>query len=123
MQGKITFLLQSEDPLLQELYSKIKGQCLSPKTIVTYDREAFLYSSGNVRLTLGRNLHSGLRSLDFLAPGVVMHRYPKARLWWRSNMMTSCRIWFAWRFRSAADRPGLIPNMPSAGAMIRSKTG
>lgn len=70
MQGKITFLLQSEDPLLQELYSKIKGQCLSPKTIVTYDREAFLYSSGNVRLTLGRNLHSGLRSLDFLAPGV-----------------------------------------------------
>ena len=119
MQGKITFLLQSEDPLLQELYSKIKGQCLSPKTIVTYDREAFLYSSGNVRLTLGRNLHSGLRSLDFLAPGVVMHRYPKARLWWRSNMMTSCRIWFAWRFRSAAERPGLIPNMPSAGAMIR----
>ena len=67
MQGKITFLLQSEDPLLQELYSKIKGQCLSPKTIVTYDREAFLYSSGNVRLTLGRNLHSGLPDLVRMA--------------------------------------------------------
>ena len=122
LSGDWAFLLESGNPLLQEFYTKLR-RGLAPKTVVCYDREAFLYSSGNVRLTLGRNLHSGLRSLDFLAPGVVMHRYPKARLWWRSNMMTSCRIWFAWRFRSAAERPGLIPNMPSAGAMIRSKTG
>lgn len=99
LQGKITFLLQSEDPLLQELYSKIKGQGLVPKTIVTYDREAFLYSPVNVRLTLDRIFTAACALWISLLPGAVMHRYPKARLFWGSNMMTSCRIWFAWRFR------------------------
>ena len=46
--GDINFLLECEHPLLLELYSKMKGQLLSPKTIVTYDREAFQYEPGNV---------------------------------------------------------------------------
>ena len=68
LQGDISFLLQSGDPLLQELYSKMNGQLLAPRTIVTYDREAFLYEPGNVRITLDRNLRSGGSSLDFLNP-------------------------------------------------------
>ncbi len=66
--GDISFLLECEHPLLLELYSKIKGQLLAPKTIVTYDREAFLYEPGNVRITIDRNLRSGLGSVDFLNP-------------------------------------------------------
>ena len=66
--GDIAFLLESGHPLLMELYSKMKGQLLRPKTIVTYDREAFLFEPGNVRITLDRNLRTGLRSLDFLNP-------------------------------------------------------
>lgn len=66
--GDINFLLECEHPLLLELYSKMKGQLLAPKTIVTYDREAFLYEPGNVRITIDRNLHSGLGSVDFLNP-------------------------------------------------------
>ena len=68
--GNIDFLLQSGDPLLLELYSKIKGQQLMPKTIVTYDREAFLFTPGNVRITLDRGLRSGLAFLDFLNPAL-----------------------------------------------------
>ncbi len=68
--GNFNFLLDSGDPLLQELYSKMRGQLLTPKTIVTYDREAFLYEPGNVRITLDRNLRTGLNSLDFLNPEV-----------------------------------------------------
>lgn len=64
--GDIEFLLTSEEPLLIELYSKMKGQLLEPKTVVTYDREAFIYAPGNVRVTIDRNLRSGLASLDFL---------------------------------------------------------
>lgn len=60
------FLVESEHPLFLELYSKMQGQLLRPKTIVCYDREAFLYGPGNVRITLDRNLHSGLSSTDFL---------------------------------------------------------
>ena len=66
--GDIDFLLQKENPLLLELYSKMKGQLLRPRTIVTYDREAFLYEPGNVRVTIDRNLRTGFRSLDFLNP-------------------------------------------------------
>lgn len=66
LNGDISFLLHSEHPLFTELYSKMKGQLLHPKTIVTYDREAFLYEPGNVRITIDRNLHTGLGSTDFL---------------------------------------------------------
>lgn len=72
--GDIACLLHSEHPLLLELYSKMKGQLLSPKTIVTYDREAFLYEPGNVRITIDRNLRSGLSSVDFLNP--QLHHAP-----------------------------------------------
>ncbi len=74
LSGDIDFLLESGDPLLQELYSKMKGQLLSPKTIVTYDREAFLYEPGNVRITIDRNLRTGLASRDFLNP--QLHHAP-----------------------------------------------
>lgn len=66
--GDLAFLLESEDPLLLELYSKMRGQLLRPRTIVTYDREAFFYGPGNVRVTIDRNLRTGLRNTDFLNP-------------------------------------------------------
>ena len=66
LEGRIDFLLGSGDPLLIELYSKMKGEMLRPRTIVTYEREAFIYSPGNVRVTLDRNLRTGLRSTEFL---------------------------------------------------------
>ena len=68
LEGNIAFLLQSEDPLLIELYTKMQGQQLRPRTIVCYDREAFLYEPGNVRVTVDRNLRTGLSSTDFLNP-------------------------------------------------------
>jgi len=73
LSGEIDFLL-SGDTLMQELYSKMKGQRLAPKTIVTYDREAFLFAPGNVRITLDRNVRTGLASLDFLNP--QLHHVP-----------------------------------------------
>lgn len=71
LRGDSAFLLESGEPLLQELYSKLRGQLLAPRTIVTYDREAFLYGPGNVRITLDRNVRTGRGSLDFLNPGLA----------------------------------------------------
>ena len=45
--------------------AKSKGKGLRPKTIVRYDREAFLYVPGNVRITLDRDIRTGLGSVDF----------------------------------------------------------
>lgn len=68
LRGEYGFLLQREEPLLAEFYSKLNGQLLRPATIVTYDREAFLYEPGNVRVTIDRNVRTGLSSRDFLNP-------------------------------------------------------
>ena len=74
LDGDARFLLDSGDALLLELYGKIQGQGLRPKTIVRYDREAFLYAPGNVRITLDRDIRTGLGSVDFLNPGVFCVR-------------------------------------------------
>ena len=66
LSGSSEFLLDSDEPLFIELYSKIKGKGLRPKAIVRYDREAFLYAPGNVRITLDRDIRTGLGCVDFL---------------------------------------------------------
>ena len=74
IEGEYDFLLESKDPLLAEFYSKLRGKALRPKTIVRYSREAFLYEPGNVRITLDRNLASGLGSVNFLQPDTFYMR-------------------------------------------------
>ena len=68
--GDTDFLLESGDPLLIEFYSKLRGELLMPRTIVTYAREAFVYEPGNVRITIDRDLRTGLASTDFLNAGL-----------------------------------------------------
>ena len=66
LSGDYEFLRMSENPLLLEFYSKLKGQLLQPKSIVCYNREAFIYAPGNVRITIDRNLSTRLHCTDFL---------------------------------------------------------
>ena len=68
LSGSYGFLLDANEPLFIELYSKLKGKWLLPKAIVRYDREAFLYTPGNVRITLDRNIRTGLGRAEFLNP-------------------------------------------------------
>jgi hypothetical protein len=51
-----------------ELYTKMKSGQLRPKTIVDYQREAYVYRSGNVRVTLDKNIRTGLFSTDLFNP-------------------------------------------------------
>ncbi len=67
LRGEIDFLLEREEALACEFYSKIRGQLLSPKAMVSYEREAFLYEPGNVRITIDRNLSSELMTRGFPA--------------------------------------------------------
>lgn len=63
--GEIGFLRESGDPLLLELYAKMRGKRLQPRTIVEYIREPFTHPAGNTRITLDRDIRTGLSSLDF----------------------------------------------------------
>lgn len=65
--GDIAFLLQSDQPLLRELYAKMKHQLLRPKVIVDYEREPFVYAPGNVRITFDKNIRTSLYHNRFFA--------------------------------------------------------
>lgn len=69
--GDLDWMADCDRPLVQELYSKMKSQGLRPKTIVDYAREAFVFSAGNVRVTLDYNIRTGLYCTDFLNPDCI----------------------------------------------------
>lgn len=69
--GNYEWMIKSEEPLINELYTKIMTQGLRPKTIVDYIREPFVFTAGNVRVTLDYNIRTGLRCTDFLNPDCV----------------------------------------------------
>ena len=71
IKGKTAFLVDSSDPLLTELYCKMKYQQLRPKTIVEYTREAYIFPAGNVRITFDSNIRSGITSTDFFGKELV----------------------------------------------------
>lgn len=71
LRGDADWMDEEDRQLQQELYFKMSGQLLRPRTIVTYDREPYVYGAGNVRVTFDMNIRTGLTSIDFLNPGVA----------------------------------------------------
>ena len=69
--GDFEWMIGCDRPLVQELYSKMKSQGLRPKTIVDYTREPFVFSAGNVRVTLDYDIRTGLYCTDFLNPDCI----------------------------------------------------
>ncbi len=62
--GDIEWMKGTNEPLLTELYSKMKYQLLRPRVIVDYTRLPFIFKEGNVRITIDYNIRTGLVSTD-----------------------------------------------------------
>lgn len=58
----IDWIRYKDDDLLKELYIKMKSELFRPKTIVDYNREAYTYSTGNVRVTFDKSIRTGIFS-------------------------------------------------------------
>lgn len=71
VQGDTGWMPDSGRPLIVELYAKMRGELLRPRTIVDYTRTPFVYGPGNVRVTVDEDIRTGLRSTDFLDPACV----------------------------------------------------
>lgn len=56
--GDVGWLADSEAPLLRSLYLAWTTQILRPKVLIRYEREAYLHSAGNVRITLDSNVRA-----------------------------------------------------------------
>lgn len=64
VEGDIAWMREAGDPLFAGLYARMTGRLLRPKTIVDYIREPFTCAAGNVRITLDRDIRTGLLSRD-----------------------------------------------------------
>jgi len=71
LNGDMEWMLQRNDGLLTEFYSKIQYQELRPKTVVEYLREPFVFEPGNVRVTLDSEIRTGLHEERFLDPDMA----------------------------------------------------
>lgn len=69
--GDFGWLKDCDRPLGQELYFKMMTTGLRPKTIVDYTREPFIFSAGNVRVTIDYNIRTGQFRTDFLNPDTI----------------------------------------------------
>lgn len=65
------WMAKSDNEVIRGFYARIKNEGLSPKVIVDYTREPFVFHAGNVRVTLDYDIRTGMRCTDFLNPASV----------------------------------------------------
>jgi len=69
--GNYDCLKLPDSPLLMELYTKIHYQNLRPRIIVEYQREAYTYRAGNVRVTFDSQIKMSSSVTGFLKPNLA----------------------------------------------------
>ena len=60
-----------DNALLNDLFREMRVSLLRPKVIVDYTRETFIHPVENVRVTLDKNLRTGLLSRNLFSPDVM----------------------------------------------------
>lgn len=71
LDGDLAWMPEEGNPLIMELYCKMRYQGLRPQTIVDYTREPFIYAPGNVRVTFDYDIRTSLSCEDFLRADCV----------------------------------------------------
>lgn len=71
LDGDLAVLKEKGNRLCQELYVKMHYQQLRAKNIVDFQREAFIYPMGNVRVTLDYDIRTSKNIHDFLKPDPI----------------------------------------------------
>lgn len=64
--GDYDWMSESRDEVILGFYTRIKNEGLRAKVIVDYTREPFVFSAGNVRVTLDYNIRTGLSCTKLL---------------------------------------------------------
>lgn len=81
LNGDAGWMQYSDEELICELWAKMQYQLLRPKNIVIYDREAYVYRLGNVRVTIDSNIRGSDNVKSFLrSDGVELQLFQKSIL-------------------------------------------
>lgn len=70
LKGDRAWMMLREDPLVRELYVRMKTEGLKPRVLVSYEREPYVFPAGNVRVTFDSNIRTSLNHQSFLEPQV-----------------------------------------------------
>ena len=65
LQAPGPWMPEHPQPLVRELYCKMKTQQLRPRVLVSYVREPYIYPAGNVRVTFDSHIRTSLFQRDF----------------------------------------------------------
>lgn len=68
LRGDIEWMLAHPSAPVQELYCKMRLQQLRPRVLVSYVREPYVFSPGNVRVTFDAQIRTSLFSRELLCP-------------------------------------------------------
>lgn len=71
--GACGFLLHRDEPFAKEAYGDFVTKHLRPKVIVDYDREPFVFPLEDVRITLDRNIRTGMYSTALFNPNTITY--------------------------------------------------
>lgn len=67
MEGDISFLEGTKKPVLRDFYILHKTRILRPKVIVDYQRKAFIYKYGTVRITMDKMMKGSIGQCDLFS--------------------------------------------------------
>lgn len=70
--GDISWMEEDNRGLIRDLYQEMNYSQLRPTTVVDYEREAYIYPFGNVRVTFDSKVQSSLRNTDMFNPSLPM---------------------------------------------------
>ncbi|MDR2609875.1 MAG: polyphosphate polymerase domain-containing protein [Clostridiales Family XIII bacterium] len=63
--GDVSWMAYDDRPLLREFHYQTRCRLMTPKAVVEYLREPFVYAAGNVRVTFDTGLCASARPRDF----------------------------------------------------------
>lgn len=72
-QGIYDSLLNYEDPFAQECYGLMHWQCYRPKTIVEYQRKAYIAKENKIRITFDHNIRATETNMDLFNSALNMY--------------------------------------------------
>lgn len=72
--GDFEFCLKKNNKLLRDFYIESREKILKPRIIVDYDREAYTFSYGNIRITFDKELRTAVNSYDIFKKDVATKR-------------------------------------------------
>ena len=70
--GEYGPLLSYQEPFAAECYSLMRARCYRPKTIVEYDRTAYIARENHIRITFDSHIRATESSMDIFSPSLPL---------------------------------------------------